>query len=156
MEVLCRLADENDLQQLAQMRWDFRMEGAEQTSDAERAEFVDKCAAFLRRGLIEKSWVYWVAEVDGKIVSHVFVQRITKVPKPGRISDEFGYLTNVYSRPQYRGKGVGFELLQRVCKWAREIELEFMIVWPSDSSREFYRRAGFAPEHQAMTLFTRP
>ena len=69
--------------------------------------YVDECAAFLRWGIGDGSWVCWVAELEGQIVSHICLRRVRKVPKPNRLHDEIGYVTNVYTRPAYRGRGIG-------------------------------------------------
>ena len=135
------------------MRWDFRREGLEESPKDETDDFVCRCTDFLQRGLSDGNWVYWIGEVDGEIVSHIFVQRVAKVPKPERPCDQFGYLTNVYTKPHYRGQGIGSTLLKRVCEWAKEVDLEFVITWPSENSREFYGKAGFVPEHQAMSNY---
>jgi N-acetylglutamate synthase-like GNAT family acetyltransferase len=49
-----------------------------------------------------------------------------------------------------RNSGVGSKLLAAVSEWARELELEMLIVWPSDASIPFYRRAGFDPTSEML------
>jgi GNAT superfamily N-acetyltransferase len=93
--------------------------------------------------------------LDGDIASQVFVQRITKVPKPSKLHDAFGYVSNVYTKPAYRGQGIGSNLLARVKTWAKEQDFEFLIAWPSEASVRFYERAGFGAT-EAVEYSVRP
>ena len=145
-----RLATENDATALAEMRWAFRTETVERPPTITREEFVTACAEFFRRVLGEGHWACWLAEDDGQIVSHMFIQRIRKIPNPYRLHGEFGYITNAYTRPAFRNQGIGAALLQRVKEWARQQDLELLILWPSDTSVAFYERAGFSSEHEIL------
>jgi GNAT superfamily N-acetyltransferase len=100
--------------------------------------------------MAEGAWTYWIAATEGQIVSHIFVCRIDKVPKPNRLQDADGYVTNVYTRPACRGNGIGSALMQRVKAWAQEQELGALFVWPSAASIPFYERAGFAGQSEVM------
>jgi GNAT superfamily N-acetyltransferase len=151
-----RIATESDLDTLAQMRWDFRLEESLGTPAHDRQPFLEACTAFLRQGMASQRWVYWVAVCEGMIVSHVFVQRIDKVPKPNRLDDGFGYVTNVYTRPAYRGQGIGSKLMAHVVEWAQAQDLECLLVGPSDASVRFYERAGFRWNEDLMEYTVRP
>ena len=109
--MIYRLADEKDFPQLAQMRWDFRQESGEEIAVVSHAEFIENCLEFLQNEA--KNYAYWITENDGEIVSHIFVHRINLVPRPCRIKDAFAYLTNTYTKPNFRGKGIGGKLLQK-------------------------------------------
>jgi GNAT superfamily N-acetyltransferase len=151
-----RLATQADLEQLAGLRWDFRLEEAPGTPVNDRATFMPACVAFLRQGLSSGTWAYWIALDARLIVAQIFVQRIAKVPKPNRLADAFGYVTNVYTRPAYRNQGIGSQLLAQVIAWAGEQDLENLVVWPSERSIPFYARAGFRGGSEAMELEVRP
>jgi GNAT superfamily N-acetyltransferase len=151
-----RVATEADVDVLAQMRWDFRMEETDGQAANDKPTFLTACTDFLRQGLLNGDWTYWVAAVDGQIVSHIFVQRITKVPKPNRLKDADGYVTNVYTRPVYRGQGIGSELLRYVTAWAKEQDLGTLFVWPSERSVSYYERAGFVGYSTLMEYEVRP
>jgi GNAT superfamily N-acetyltransferase len=83
-------------------------------------------------------------------VSHAFVALVDKVPRPVRENSKIAYLTNVYTRPEYRGRGVGAQLIERAQQAAREARVELMIVWPGDESVEFYRRKGFVDPDEPL------
>jgi GNAT superfamily N-acetyltransferase len=141
--VTYRVAVETDLAELAAMRWQFRLEEAPGMRAHDREGFLSACETFLRQGLCEGRWTYWMAEADGEIVSHIFVQRVAKVPKPNRLEASIGFMTNVYTRPGYRNQGIGTHLMRHVLLWADEQNLESLVVWPSAASLHFYERAGF-------------
>lgn len=147
-----RQARERDIGALVRMRWDFTWENR-----AEAAEGYDRfeaeCRAFLTEAMKSGRWCIWVAEADGMVISHIYVQLIDKVPRPGRETRPFGYVTNVYTVPACRSRRIGSLLMEAVRQWARENDLEFLIVWPAEESVVFYQRAGFRPCTEPMELF---
>ena len=156
MTVAFRLAEEADLPALATNRWRLRTEEDGAPDGVDRAAFHRRCEAFLFEALCSGSWALWVAESEGRVVANAFVQVVPKVPRPGRLDDAIGYVTNVYVEPEHRGHGVGTELMQHVVAWARKRDLELLIVWPSERSRTLYARAGFRAESEIMEQMLRP
>ncbi len=150
-----RLATEADLLMLAKMRYAYWLEDGQHPAETDEAGFLDECEAFLRRALAGGQWTIWLAELAGEILAHVYIERVAKIPKPSKIRDAFGYVTNVYTKPAYRGRGIGAALLQRVKDWAQAQDLEFLIVWPSEASGRFYERAGFEST-EAVEYSVRP
>lgn len=150
-----RLATVEDAEALAEMRWEFRLEEAPGPTVHSKEEFLPVCMAFVAQGLREGNWHFWVAEDHGTLVSQICVQTIIKMPKPNRLDDRFGYVTNVYTRPAYRNQGIGSELMRHVVAWASACEMENLLVWPSERSVPFYARAGFSADGEAMALSLR-
>ncbi|AZN42762.1 GNAT family N-acetyltransferase [Paenibacillus albus] len=148
-----RLAIESDISELARIRYVFTMEDypeLQQNAEGEE-QFYTTCSAFLERAITGGDWYIWVAEEDGRIVSHMYLQLIHKVPRPGRTEDPyFGYVTNVYTRPAYRDRGIGTKIHQAMELWAKEQAVEFLILWPSSTSIQFYERSGFHPSEEAL------
>ncbi|MNI18178.1 Acetyltransferase (GNAT) family protein [compost metagenome] len=92
-----------------------------------------------------------MAEVEKNIVSHMYLQLIHKVPRPGKTRDPYyGYVTNVYTRPAFRSQCIGAEIHMAMEKWSKENDVEFLILWPSSTSVQFYTRNGFARCEEAM------
>lgn len=146
-----RTADKSDVVTLAEMRWEFQIEDNETLFPiVSKAEFVEVCSDFLRQGLIQKNWVYWIAELEGEIVSHIFLQRVRGVPRPFWLNNAYGYVSNVYTKPAYRRQGIGSQLMQHVLNWARHQEIDVLIVSISEDSVNFYERAGFTAKNEWM------
>jgi GNAT superfamily N-acetyltransferase len=140
-----RRAREGDVPALALNRWRLRVADDGEPEGVSPTDFHAHCERFLREASRSESWALFVAEADGRLVANAFVQIVPKVPQPGRFDDAIGYLTNVYSDPDWRGRGVGTGLLRHVLDWARERDLELVFVWPSERSQGLYARLGFGP-----------
>jgi GNAT superfamily N-acetyltransferase len=150
--IIYRMANARDVPDLARLRWEFDREEDETSPVVSCDEFLPQCCDFLQHGLETGTWTYWVAEADGEIVSHIFVHVFHPVPRPTRLTDFYGYMTNVYTRPAYRNQGIGSTLMQHVLDWAKTQNIAFLIVSPSERSVPFYYRAGFAMESEFMEL----
>ncbi|WP_342526557.1 GNAT family N-acetyltransferase [Chryseomicrobium sp. FSL W7-1435] len=151
MEVTIRLASEQDLEVLADMRFDFTAEDKQiDQSDEAKTTFREKFAAQCSSYFTNQRWFIWVAEVNGEIVSHIYLQRIDKVLRPERQPQDFYWMTNVYTKPAFRSKGIGSQLLGAVNTWLDEQDAEFALVWPSDEGRIFYERNGYKTLNDPM------
>ena len=82
----------------------------------------------------------------------MYIERVRKVPRPTNFDAEYGYLTNMYTLPAYRGQQIGANLLRVAVEWAREQHLEMVILWPARGREAFYERSGFIAEPMAMSL----
>jgi len=150
-----RLAGDADVPALAELRWRLRTETDGRPADEAEAGFRERCAAFLYGALASENWVCWVAETEGRVAATAFLQRVPKLPRPGRPDEAIGYLTSVYAEPALRNRGVGEGLLRQVRTWAERHPVELIVVWPSARSRSLYRRLGFRDESEIMQLVLR-
>ncbi|TYS17046.1 GNAT family N-acetyltransferase [Rossellomorea vietnamensis] len=148
-----RLAEARDIKQLIKMRWDNTLEFDEGKKDDSYEEFERECQIFLEDALKSSQWFIWVAEDKGKIVSHIYIELIQKVPRPGRVTHPFAYMTNVYTIPEYRNGGVGSKVLSTINDWIKENEYEFVIVWPSDEAINYYKKNGYVHCTEPMEYF---
>ena len=148
-----RLAEAKDIEQLIKMRWDFTVEYNESVETESFDDFKMECQLFLEKALNGGQWFIWVAEENGEIVSHIYIELIQKVPRPGRITYPFAYMTNVYTVPKDRNKGVGGKVLSSINTWIKENNYEFVIVWPSDESINYYKKNGYVHCMEPMAYF---
>lgn len=147
MNATTRLAGHEDFKILGHLRWRFDQEGEERSDPEARLQFIGD---FVERQ--DDDLFHWLAEVDGEIVAVMSIRTVRKVPKLGALDRYWGYLTNCYVLPDYRNRGIGTELLSAVTKWAKEEQLELLVVWPSDRSYPFYDRAGFQRHPDPLVL----
>lgn len=150
-----RIAQKSDFEQLANLRWDFRMESDEEKAAMSKEKFIERCVEFFEKKADGNHHFYWIAEEEGEIISQIFVHTIDMIPRPCKIEDQFGYITNNYTKPEYRSRGIGTKLLKKVIEWAKSEDLELLIVYPSERAQKFYERSGFKMENEVMELTLR-
>lgn len=107
-----RPATHDDIEQLVEMRRAFTFEDVDPGAVA-RLGYEDDCRTFLADAITSGRWQIWVAEMGGRIVSHAYLALIDKVPRPIHENARIAYLTNVYTRPDCRGRGIGAEVIRR-------------------------------------------
>src|SRR5690349_8570210 len=108
-EIVCRQALAEDAISLAELRWAMRIEGGEEPA-MQREEFLARACAYFG----ETTGSHWVAEMAGGVVGTLSLERIRLVPRPCRFDDAFGCITNLYVRPEVRGRGIAGTLLAHV------------------------------------------
>lgn len=154
MTVTIRPATVEDADELARLRWEFRIESGTPAS-LTREAFGGQMWGFVADALGDQGpWRAWVAEADSRLVGCVWLQLVEKVPHPNRSRGErpIAYVTNMYVEPARRDSGVGRRLLDAAIAFAREREVDGVALWPSERSRTFYERAGFAPRGAPLWL----
>ena len=147
-----RFALPQDDVQLAEMKWQHALEDSRVYHEPEpdpvgHDRFVQQFCSFLRR---EQAWQILVAEEEGRILSALFLYFVPKCPGPNSSSDCIAYLTNVFTLPAFRSRGIGAALLEQAKAHARSRRCELLFVWPSPRSMDWYCRNGFTPENDLL------
>ncbi|HMF98989.1 MAG TPA: GNAT family N-acetyltransferase [Vicinamibacterales bacterium] len=152
--IAIRAAVSADAEQLAELRWEFRIARAPATEDHDA--FVRRCAEWMRRELDSQAvWRAWVAAAGETVVGQVWVQTIHKMPNPVAEGERHAYVSNVFVQPAYRG-GAGSRLLEAAVAWARASNIDRVILWPSARSVTLYERHGFTHHGDVMELALGP
>ncbi|MBS7345743.1 MAG: GNAT family N-acetyltransferase [Caryophanon sp.] len=141
--MMLRLANIHDIEQLIQLRWQQTEElighaPTEETFDA----FAQTYRLFLEDVLPHAQWKVWVAEVDGKIVAHIYAKCIQRVPVPGVVTKPYVYLSNAYTTPAYRARGLQQTLLAAVNAWVTSNGYEFSMLTTTTTTIEQCMREG--------------
>jgi len=150
--VLFRLASSADFPSLADLRYRLAAEDVTDLGDQRKDAFL----LASRQRLIEldatSSVAHWVAQTDEQLIAALTIVKVPKTPAPDDLDGCWGYLTNVYTLPRYRNRGIGGALLSHARHWANAQRMELLIVWPGDRSVPFYQRAGFTRQADPWVL----
>ncbi len=137
-----RPAVPEDAPQLAALRYRFRA-GLGAPVEEEGA-FVARATAWFATRLTLPAWRCWLAvDAADELIGQVLLQFIEKVPNPVEEAETIGYLTNLYVRPEHRGRGLGARLLQTALAACPAETVDTIILWPTAQSVTLYKRAGF-------------
>ena len=144
------MATDKDADMLAELRWQHKSE--EKPFDIDKKEdFIHFCSEHLKDRFRDGLYC-WVAAENGLILAHIYIVKVKKVPKPDEFNGAWGYTTAVYCVPEYRNRGIGSALMEKVKEWGVNQKLELLIVWPSERSVPFYERAGFNGINDVLEL----
>lgn len=92
------------------------------------------------------------AHMGGEIVGCGGLCLSREMPSPDNPTGRCGYLMNIYTRPDYRGQGVGRAVVQWLTARAREREIPKIYLETSQAGRALYASLGFVPMPDMMKL----
>jgi GNAT superfamily N-acetyltransferase len=149
-EAVIRQADDADLAAIALLRRQWTQEHGGVIDDP---GFDERLAAWFARESSRR--ITWLAEADGGPVGMMNLAVFERMPRPGRASSRWGYLSNAFVLAAYRDQGIGGQLLSALLGYADDKGFVRVVLSPSERSVPFYERAGFGPA-DALMLRTPP
>ena len=142
---LIRIAGPADVAALAALRRAWTEEDYGRTADE---GFEARYAEWFGRESGRR--VFWLAEAGGAPAGMVTLVTFERMPRPGRDSGSWGYLSNAYVAPGQRSRGVGSALLEALLADAAERGFIRVVLRPSERAIPLYQRFGFAAENDLM------
>jgi len=112
----------------------------------------DDLRVYFEKTLSDETLVEWVLEDEGKIVA---TAGIAFMPFPPTFSNPIGtrgYVTNMYTAPSHRGRGIATHLLALLMDEARQRGVHKIVLHASKMGRSVYKRQGFHPANGWMEL----
>jgi GNAT superfamily N-acetyltransferase len=140
-----RVARAADAQVLAALR---RAWTAEQHGPVDDEGFEARFLGWYERESAHR--VSWLAEVCGEPVGMMNLAVFERMPQPGRDPGRWGYLANAFVLTAHRNQGIGSLLLRALLAHADEERYARVLLRPSARAIPFYRRLGFAAEHDLL------
>ncbi|MGC2484852.1 MAG: GNAT family N-acetyltransferase [Acidimicrobiales bacterium] len=146
---VCRRCNDDDFAELASLRYEWRAgDLGERGLDA----------TVFEREMIE--WMTqrrsthqgYLAARDGATVGCAWLCVVDRVPAPAEFVRRAGIIQSVYVRSSFRNVGIGTDLVRFIIDEARDMQLSYLGLHPSERSVPFYRRLGFAAYEGALEL----
>lgn len=148
-DISIRPATPADAAALAHLRYAFRA-AIDPPVEPEPA-FGARCIRWMTERLTAgNAWRCWVAVNRDAIVGTVWLGLFEKIPNPVVESEMHGYVSNLYVRPEHRGRGTGGALLAAAMQECDARRVDAVILWPTPESRSLYERHGFAVRDDLM------
>ncbi|MCL2051057.1 MAG: GNAT family N-acetyltransferase [Lachnospiraceae bacterium] len=98
------------------------------------------------------SFISWVMENDGEIIATSGLCFYSLPPNFSNPAGRTAYVTNIYTKPEYRRKGIAAELLNMVIDEANSRGYKVIRLHTSEYGKSIYERAGFADTDGYMAL----
>ena len=155
---MIRLATLDDIPLLVRLRTEFLEELRAQAHPGvlpgrlSAANLEPSTAEYYARAMPVGQFVAWLAVAEGEAVGTAGIFYFERPPmeKPGGLLE--GRIVNVYTRPAWRGRGLGTELTQCAVEHARARGARRVRLGASEGGRRIYQRLGFTPVSAEMEL----
>ncbi len=122
-------------------------EGATEITDID-----ERLRDYFASSLSDGSFVSWVMEEGGEIIATSGVCFYALPPNFANPSGKVAYITNMYTKDEYRGKGIATELLGMALDEARARGYTLARLHASSLGRSIYAKAGFTASEGYMSL----
>ena len=137
-----RLADINDLEELARIRVVFLEEANAVVGDDEKAVLYASNLEYFTREL-NRGFVAWLAVEEGEIVGTSGVSFYDYPPNKSAPTGKKAYISNMFTYPQHRGRGIATKLFTLTVDEAKLRGYEKVTLNATAMGRPIYEKYGF-------------
>lgn len=138
-----RLATANDLASLVELRILLQKEVNNPSDEAVGTDYIGSLSRYFEQSLRNGTYVSAVTDIDGKLVSANGLVVYRKPPSVVGGTGQVGYVTNVYTLPEWRRRGFATELMKLLVEYARLKGVDKLHLGATDSGKSVYQRVGF-------------
>lgn len=147
-----RLATLEDVDELIALRTDFLKEVGNFKAGADAGELGAAMREYLARKMPAGEFLAWVAVAGGAVVATSGVTIFERPPNGANPAGLEAYLSNMYTVPAWRGRGVGTALVATVVAHLKTTGVRRIWLHATEQGRPVYAKAGFVPDETAMEL----
>jgi GNAT superfamily N-acetyltransferase len=145
-------SDLNDLDQIIELRLKLLREAGYLQSDEPSVELIEATRTYLRNNLPTDRFIAWVAEIEGRIVGMSGLVFFEKPPTEENLSGLEAYVMNMYTLPEWRGKGIATLLLQEIIRMIKTTKARRIWLRTTPDGQHVYEQNGFVITTADMEL----
>lgn len=98
---------------------------------------------YFLEALPSEGMLIWVAEAAGTIVATSGLIFFQKPPSAHNLSGKEAYILNMYTLPEWRGRGIASTLLRTMLAFIRQTNARRIWMYATPDGRPVYEKAGF-------------
>ncbi|NHJ05221.1 MAG: N-acetyltransferase [Candidatus Heimdallarchaeota archaeon] len=154
MNYSLRLATEEDISQLIELRIEFIKEVHVKVSNEEAVIYRKHLESYFREHMRDGSFLAWIAlDSQQNIIATSGLVIITKPPQVWNLPGKEAYIMNMYTKLEWRKKGIGSALLEKLLEESKKRGINEIALHATSVGRSLYEKYGFKPNHHYMDLF---
>ncbi len=151
-EIQVRRASAEDVETLVGMRITLLRAVGNVTSDSEAKEIGDAIRACIAQEMPAGRYVAFIAEAGQSAVGCRGLAFYVRPPYCGNLSGKEVYLMGMYTIAEWRGRGVGTALVEKLLEYARAQGVGRVWLHAEPGARNLYGRAGFCSNDAYMEM----
>ena len=108
--------------------------------------------SYFREKIEDESLLELLAEENGKIIATAAILFIEFPPSYTNESGIRAYITNIYTDPDYRNKGIGKTMLKKLIDEIKKKDIHQVFLFASKFGKPLYQQLGFVESEEYMKL----
>ena len=132
----------DDTEELTALRVEYLLEDYGEISQNKLTMISDSLRAYFHNHL-NKDLFAFICRTDTTIAGCCFLYVSEKPANPSFINGKTGTVLNVYTRPQFRRKGIARELIKMLLSESEKMHLDFVELKSTDAGYNLYKSLGF-------------
>lgn len=140
---MIRMATIYDIDSLVELRIKLLYESGKNIENYDWDKYSQALRKFFYDGLLHGTVIAFLVEKDGNIVSISIMCFYNIIPLLYNLEGKMALLTDMYTIPEYRNKGLGISLLNDIMGHAKTLGYKKVVLNATDSGRRLYAKYGF-------------
>jgi GNAT superfamily N-acetyltransferase len=140
---MIRIATIDDIDNLVELRIRLLNESNTNIENYDWNKYSQVLRKFYYEGLINGKVIAYLAEDNRKVVAISIMCFYNIIPLLYNLDGKMALLTDMYTIPAYRNKGLGMTLLNSIMEYAKTLGYKKVVLNAADSGRKLYKRYGF-------------
>ena len=142
MEIKYDIATKDDIKELIRLRIAYMMDDFGSVSEDERIALDKQLPDYFLRKL-GSELIAFVARDENRIVSVAYLLIIEMPANLMLLNGIYGDVLNVYTEPEYRGKGLATSLMNNLIEYGKKAGLGRIDLMATDDGYPIYKKVGF-------------
>lgn len=140
---MIRMATINDIDSLVEMRIRLLNEAKKNIEDYNWDKYSQALKCYYNEGLLNGKVVAFLAEENGNTIAISIMCFYNICPSLFNLDGGIALITDMYTVPEYRNKGLGYNLLNNIMEHAKNLGYTKVTLNATDSGRILYEKYGF-------------
>ncbi|TCL49670.1 ribosomal protein S18 acetylase RimI-like enzyme [Thermolongibacillus altinsuensis] len=148
-----RKATIQDIEEIVRLRLELFKELGEVQSVQEEALAITATRKYLEEALSNNEFISFLALSNHHVISISGMVLFKRPPYLENLNGLEAYILNMYTIPEYRGKGLARTLLQNCIEECKKIGVKRIWLHASNDGMPLYKSMGFTFKNNEMELF---
>ena len=154
MSFSLRLATEEDIPELIELRIEFLKEVRVEAPDEGMDIYRKYLGAYFRKHMKDDTFLAWLAvDENNEIIATSGLAIIEKPPQLWNLTGKETYIMNMYTKPEWRRKGIGSAILEKLLEESKTREIYQVYLYATPIGRTLYEKYGFKQSEHSMSLW---
>ena len=147
-----RKATIKDIDKLIEIRIEMRNQ-REYSANIDSEQFYFNTIEYYKKHILDQSFISWIALDNEKIIATSGVCFYSVPPTYTNMTGLVAYVMNMYTKPEYRLKGIAGTLLDYLLEETKLRKCEKVTLNTSQMGRHLYEKYGFKDVNNYMELY---